>query len=56
MGMLSVFARVSVTIRAVQLRSGRMSAGGVYRVISTSKSTARSFEPDAVWVLVSWAL
>ena len=56
MGMLSALFRVSVTMRAVQLRSGRISAGGFLRVISTSKSTARSFEPEAVWVAVSLAL
>ena len=49
-GMLSALFRVSVTTRAVQLRSGRMSSGGSCSVISTSKSTARSLEPDAVWV------
>jgi hypothetical protein len=55
-GMLSTVVRVSVTMRAVQLRSGRMSSGGCARVTSTSKSTARSFDPEAVWVGVSLAL
>ena len=55
-GMLSARRRVSVTMRAVQLRSGRMSRGGLSSVTSTSKSTARSFEPEAVWVSVSLAL
>src|SRR5215210_2002114 len=48
MGMLSVLLRVSVTIRPVQLTSGRMSSGGSFSVISTSKSTALSLEPEAV--------
>ena len=56
MGMLSALSRVSVMTRAVQLRSGRMSPGGSSSRISTSKSTARSLDPDAVWVLVSLAL
>ncbi len=55
-GMLSALFRVSVTILAVQLRSGRISCGGVSSVTSTSKSTARSLEPDAVCVGVSFAL
>ena len=33
-----------------------MSRGGLSSVTSTSKSTARSLEPDAVWVSVSLAL
>jgi hypothetical protein len=55
-GTLSACWRVSVMIRAVQLRSGRMSAGGFRIVTSTSKSTARSVDPEAVSVGVSLAL
>ena len=49
-GTASAPLRTSVTIRAVQERSGRMSFGGSVSVTSTSKSTARSLEPEAVEV------